>query len=238
MENFFQSVFRLPFRSRGKEAPLPPEPVTPDQDRGALTKLEQAVFAEAFRQGLFAGLPSQEAFLLAISIHPHPRFSQSEAEVKALLSQGCDLDQSLVQTGSWVSEELLATLEIGERRGCLQGLLEVVAMGLTSNPGKELVSALGRLEATTRFCAALSTLLKGTHFKNEMIAEAGRIAGGGLAFRQAVQILKEKVEIGSSLSHGMSLSGQVFDRFLCRLLKKQEDPSKVQPILAMLGNPS
>jgi len=143
----------------------------------------------------------------------------------------------MVKSGARVSDELLASLDVGEESGCLPERLSTFASWHDPEIAAFLARAVGRPPETTRFAAALAKLLIDHRLTLRLVRDAGSlVASDRSAFSKAIREVVSDMKEGATFVEALHRHPKSFDAFFCTLLRETNERGKLRSVLAMLGN--
>jgi type II secretory pathway component PulF len=197
---------------------------------------DHVLFAEALRQALSAGMDPSRAITIAAEAVHNPRFRAALIQMAKNCLQGYTLAESLSMTGVIVEGELLAVLEVGEKRGKLSDSLGEFARQCDPQAGQKLAIAVGRPPEVTRFAAALARLLKDYPLTVGLIEDASRLAAGhGSAFVASVERVTESMRCGTPFPTALATEPGTFDPLFRALVAAPDGRESLRAVLDQLG---
>jgi len=214
------------------------EPPGPFWRRWPIRRRDQMVFAEAFGQGLAAGLGEDRALAMAAAVNPSPRFRRAIARMRWLVRGGDSLAESLTMSGAWVDPGLRAALQVGEEQGGLDRELIAFARGLVADAPRRFRRAVGRSPRAVAFAAALARRLDQHRLTVEVVRAAGLVAAAGSRrFARVVRALALDLEDGSTLADALSYHPGHFDAIFCLCVEAAGTREELRACLEALGSP-
>lgn len=194
------------------------------------------LFAEAFSQALAAGVEVSTAVVAAADANPNPRFRDALHQMARHCRSGYSLELSLAKTRIRVADELLATLRVGEDRGCLPEELAAFARRCDPHAGARLAEAVGCGAEVTRFAAALARLLTDRPMTLQTIEDAGLLAAGRVSpFAEVIRGVVTAMTGGTPFPEALREQGGVFDPFFCLLIATPVERRQLRAVLERIG---
>jgi type II secretory pathway component PulF len=196
----------------------------------------QAIFAEAFRQGLVAGLPVDRACGLAGLVNPCRRFRHASWQMGIHVRSGYPLEAALAKTGVGVQPSLLVALRTGEEHDCLDEALAAFVSRTGKLTAKTFYRKIGRSPEAIRFAAALAALLRDHRLTVREIRAAGRIAAGGSRrFGRIFEDVAHRMEDGASLDETLLRHPRHFDHLYREILESTRSREEMRMCLERIG---
>ena len=220
---------------------LPSGPVLPSLwnvlPRWPIPRFAQAVFAEAFREGLHERLAADHAVRLAAEVNPSRRFRPILGRMAANIRAGYPLDVALERTGAIVRPGLLAALRVGQEHGNVVEELKAFAARIGRLSPESYARAIGRSREAKVFAAALARLLREERLTVKVVASAGEVAADGEArfLRVIRDVARDMENNGSSLVGALRDHSQDFDPLYCGLLEAANSRAEMRECLERLG---
>lgn len=201
-----------------------------------VSRRAQAIFAEAFRQGLASGLAVDEAVRIASGVTPSHRFRQALWQMVAYLRSGYSLEASLAKTHVGVQPALLVALRTGEEHNCLDVALSAFARRTGRLTAKTFSRKIGRSLEVIQFAAALAVLLRDHPMTVREVRAAGKVAAGGMGkFGRIFEEVACRMEDGESLIDALGHYPRQFDRLYREILESTRSREELRKRLEQLG---
>ena len=204
--------------------------------RWPVPRVAQAIFAEAFRQGLVEGLTVDRAVWLAAEVNPCRRFRCALRQMATNVRSGYPLEAALAKTGASVRPGLRTALGVGEEHDCLVAELSAFAGRTRRFTASKFLRAIGRSPEASEFAAALARLLREHRLTVREVRAAGQVAADGRGrFVRVFEEVARRMEDGESLVDALGRYPAHFDGLYCGFLESARSREELKACLERLG---
>jgi type II secretory pathway component PulF len=201
-----------------------------------IRQFDQMLFAEAFSQGLAAGLAVSNAVAVAAYAVRSRRFRAALREMAGNCRIGYSLETSLTRTRVAVGGGLLAALRVGQDQGCLIEQLSAFARRCDPHSAHRLGVAVGRRDDVRHFAAALAGLLVDRRLTIELIQDAAEAAAGKKSrLAAAAERVCEEMSGGAGFDEALRREPRTFDPLFGALLSAADRHDRLRMVLLKLA---